>query len=40
VTPVSLVCTVLAAALGATAVVAAARWRLSRTPDLGLALDS
>jgi len=40
VTAVSLVCTVLAAALGATAVVAAARWRLSRAPDLGLALDS
>lgn len=36
----SLVCTLIAAGLGATAVVAAAHWRLSRRPDLGLALDS
>lgn len=40
VTLVSLVCTLAAAVLGATAVVSAARWRLSRRPDLGLALDS
>ena len=40
VTSVSLVCTLVAAALGATAVVSAARWRLSRRPELGLALDS
>ena len=40
VTGVSLVCTLLAAVLGATAVVTAARWRLSRQPDLGLALES
>lgn len=37
---VSLVCTVVAASLGAMAVIAAARWRLARRPDLGLALDS
>ncbi len=40
VSAVSLACTVVAAGLGATAVVAAARWRLARRPDLGLALDS
>lgn len=39
-TLMSLVCTIIAASLGATAVVAAARWRLSRQPELGLALDS
>lgn len=35
----SLVCTVLAAALGATAVIAAARWRLARRPELADVLD-
>ncbi|MEX1217834.1 MAG: hypothetical protein WEA11_04870 [Acidimicrobiales bacterium] len=35
----SLICTVFAAALGATAVVAAAKWRLGRDPNLGRALD-
>ena len=37
---VSLFCTFAAAGLGAVAVVAAARWRLARQPELGLALDS
>jgi drug/metabolite transporter (DMT)-like permease len=36
----SLVCMLIAAGLGATAVATAAHWRLSRRPDLGLALDS
>lgn len=36
----SLVCMLIAAVLGATAVATAAHWRLSRRPDLGLALDS
>jgi len=40
VTSISLVCTLVAAGLGAAAVVSAARWRLSRRPELGLALDS
>jgi len=36
----SLLCTLIAAGMGATAVIAAAHWRLRRQPDLGLALDS
>ncbi len=36
---VSVVCTAAAAGLGATAVIAAARWRLSRRPDLADVLD-
>lgn len=36
----SLVCTAMAAALGATAVVFATRWRLRRDPELGDALDA
>jgi hypothetical protein len=40
VTAVGLVATLVAAVLGATAVVAGARWRLARRPDLGRALDS
>ncbi|CAB4607115.1 unannotated protein [freshwater metagenome] len=35
----SLVCTAMAAVLGATAVVSATRWRLRRDPELGDALD-
>jgi hypothetical membrane protein len=35
----SLVCTAIAAVLGATAVVCATRWRLRRSPELGEALD-
>ena len=35
----SIVCTIVAAGLGATAVVVAARWRLQRRPDLAAALD-
>jgi len=40
VTVVGLVATLVAAVLGATAVVAGARWRLARRPELGRALDS
>lgn len=39
VTIVSVVCTIVAASLGALAVVEAARWRLSRDPELGAVLD-
>jgi len=39
VTVVSIVCTAVAATLGAVAVVAAARWRLVRNPSLGAVLD-
>lgn len=39
-TPVGLIAAVVAAVLGATAVVAGARWRLERSPGLGRALDS
>lgn len=38
ISPVSIVCTLVAAVLGATAVIAAARWRLSRDPTLGAVL--
>ena len=40
ITAVSVVCTTIAALLGAVAVVAAARWRLGRDPELGEALDA
>ncbi len=39
ITVVSIVCTVVAAVLGAVAVVAAAHWRLSRRPELGATLE-